>query len=452
MAKKLQLRRGTTSQHSSFTGAVGEVTVDTDKDVLVVHDGSTAGGFPSVKSGSIATADLGADCVDGTKIADDSINSEHYVDGSIDTAHLSADCVDGTKIADDSINSEHYVDGSIDTAHLSADSIGANELKVTGNGSSGQYLGSDADGTFTWTSISSDPSMGGDLTGTASNAQLGADVVTSAELADNACNSEHYTDGSIDLIHLSADCVDGTKLADNACNSEHYTDASIDAVHLASGVALASGTKMVFYQASAPTGWTQDTTASLANRGLRIVVGSGGGTGGTHDLNSPPSLAHTHTGPSHTHTGPSHTHTGPSHTHTGAAHSHNHNLSAGAHTLTEAQLPAHGHFMNGTGASDYWGNQANNYNAPPGRRVNQGHVNTSNNLKTASTGSGSSHSHSLAGSVSSGGSGATGSGGTGATGSSGTAATGSSGTGATSSTTPTAFAPKYVDVIVASKD
>ena len=46
MAKRLQLRRGTTSQHSSFTGAVGEVTVDTDKKVVVVHDGSTAGGVP----------------------------------------------------------------------------------------------------------------------------------------------------------------------------------------------------------------------------------------------------------------------------------------------------------------------------------------------------------------------------------------------------------------------
>ena len=49
MAKKLQLRRGTTSQHSSFTGAVGEVTVDTDKKVVVVHDGSTAGGVPLAK-------------------------------------------------------------------------------------------------------------------------------------------------------------------------------------------------------------------------------------------------------------------------------------------------------------------------------------------------------------------------------------------------------------------
>ena len=49
MAKLLKLRRGTTSQHSSFTGAEGEVTVDTTKDTIVVHDGSTAGGVPLAK-------------------------------------------------------------------------------------------------------------------------------------------------------------------------------------------------------------------------------------------------------------------------------------------------------------------------------------------------------------------------------------------------------------------
>jgi Major tropism determinant N-terminal domain len=46
----LQLRRGTTAQHSTFTGLVGEVTIDTDKDTIVVHDGSTAGGFPLAKA------------------------------------------------------------------------------------------------------------------------------------------------------------------------------------------------------------------------------------------------------------------------------------------------------------------------------------------------------------------------------------------------------------------
>ena len=46
MAKLLKLRRGTTTQHSSFTGAEGEVTIDTTKDTAVVHDGSQAGGRP----------------------------------------------------------------------------------------------------------------------------------------------------------------------------------------------------------------------------------------------------------------------------------------------------------------------------------------------------------------------------------------------------------------------
>ena len=50
MAKLLKLRRGTTTQHGSFTGAEGEVTVDTDKETLVVHDhSSTAGGHPVAK-------------------------------------------------------------------------------------------------------------------------------------------------------------------------------------------------------------------------------------------------------------------------------------------------------------------------------------------------------------------------------------------------------------------
>ena len=49
MAKQLQLRRGTTAEHASFTGAVGEVTIDADKDTAVVHDAYQAGGFPLLR-------------------------------------------------------------------------------------------------------------------------------------------------------------------------------------------------------------------------------------------------------------------------------------------------------------------------------------------------------------------------------------------------------------------
>ena len=55
MSKLLQLRGGTTSEHSSFTGAVREVTVDTTKDTLVVHDGSTAAGFALARESALTT-------------------------------------------------------------------------------------------------------------------------------------------------------------------------------------------------------------------------------------------------------------------------------------------------------------------------------------------------------------------------------------------------------------
>jgi hypothetical protein len=49
MPTQVQFRRGTTAQNNSFTGAVGEVSVDIDKDTLRVHDGSTQGGFEQAK-------------------------------------------------------------------------------------------------------------------------------------------------------------------------------------------------------------------------------------------------------------------------------------------------------------------------------------------------------------------------------------------------------------------
>lgn len=46
MAIQIQLRQGTATEHNTFTGANGEVTVDTTNKILRLHDGTTAGGFP----------------------------------------------------------------------------------------------------------------------------------------------------------------------------------------------------------------------------------------------------------------------------------------------------------------------------------------------------------------------------------------------------------------------
>lgn len=73
----VQQFRGTTAQHNTYTGLPGELTVDTDKHVVVVHDGSTAGGHPTVpdkfllkSAGGILTFNDGAEApLQGDSIA-----------------------------------------------------------------------------------------------------------------------------------------------------------------------------------------------------------------------------------------------------------------------------------------------------------------------------------------------------------------------------------------------
>ena len=110
---------------------------------LLLYDTGTSTWIDNVMSGDATLADTGvltiansavetvmiaADAVNGDKIADLSINSEHFVLGSIDASAIAADAVNGDKIADLSINSEHYINGSIDTAHIAADAIDATKI------------------------------------------------------------------------------------------------------------------------------------------------------------------------------------------------------------------------------------------------------------------------------------------------------------------------------------
>ena len=134
MAKLLKLRRGTTTQHASFTGAEGEVTIDTDKDTAVVHDGSQAGGRPlaredmtNVSSSNIA-ARLGADSIATTKIAggalptDVTVASANIVNGTI----VSADIADGTIV-----NADVNASASIAGTKISPN-FGSQQINTTG--------------------------------------------------------------------------------------------------------------------------------------------------------------------------------------------------------------------------------------------------------------------------------------------------------------------------------
>ena len=164
--------------NSTLIDINGNVEISGTAVTTGVHTFTAVPVFPN---NTIETADIQADAIDGTKIADNAINSEHYTDGSIDTAHIAADQITNAKIADDQIDSEHYVDGSIDTAHIAADQI------------------------------------------------------TNAKIADDQIDSEHYVDGSIDTAHIADNQITLAKLAGGTDGNIISYDASGDPVAIATG-------------------------------------------------------------------------------------------------------------------------------------------------------------------------------------------------------------------------
>ena len=53
MSRQIQIRRGTAAENDAFTGAIGEVTMDTTNKTLRIHDGTTAGGTVLAKKSEI---------------------------------------------------------------------------------------------------------------------------------------------------------------------------------------------------------------------------------------------------------------------------------------------------------------------------------------------------------------------------------------------------------------
>ena len=128
MATQVQLRGGTTSQHGSFTGAVREVTVDTDKETLVVHDGSTAGGFPMARADGTGVTNFavgGTLGVTGKITADAGIDIDNInIDGTTIALSSGDMTLDGAAdiILDAAGDEVIFKDGSTNVGHVSMDS------------------------------------------------------------------------------------------------------------------------------------------------------------------------------------------------------------------------------------------------------------------------------------------------------------------------------------------
>ena len=206
MAKQLKLRRGTTSQHGSFTGAEGEVTVDTDKESLVVHDGSTAGGFPIARSPATAGTVGASEVVQVDANKDASGFRNITATGEVDAATLdisgNAD-IDGTLEAD-----AITVDGTALSEYIS-DTVGAMVGSNTETGITVTYVDDDNTLDFVVGTLNQD------TTGTAA---IATTVTVADESSDTSCNVLYTTAATGNLAPKS-----GTNLTFNSNTGELTT-------------------------------------------------------------------------------------------------------------------------------------------------------------------------------------------------------------------------------------
>jgi len=177
MAKRVQRRRGTTTEHDAFKGAIGEITVDIDKDTVVVHDGATWGGFP------LAREDL------------------------------------------------YNVDLT--------NKIGIGELNLP-DGLPGQYLKTDGLGNISFDTIDATTAVvGGDISGTVGNAQIIADAVTSTEIAANAVGSSEIAANAVTDVELATDSVTTIKILNDNVTSVKIADSAITSAKILNGTIVA---------------------------------------------------------------------------------------------------------------------------------------------------------------------------------------------------------------------
>ena len=180
-AYAIQFRRGTTTQHNSFTGLLGEITVDTDKKTVVVHDGSNAGGTALALEGAAISTTTGA------------FSSNVTIGGTLGVTGMITGNVTGNLTG----NSAGVHTGNV-TGDLTGNSAGVHTGNVTGNltgNSAGVHTGAvtgDVTGNITGNSagihtgalvgstgsFSGNVTMAGNLTVSGSTTYLSTEAIT----------------------------------------------------------------------------------------------------------------------------------------------------------------------------------------------------------------------------------------------------------------------------------
>jgi hypothetical protein len=275
------------SSGSVTLNVIGGAGMNVTADAIAIADDGIVQAM--ISGGAVSNEKLAADSVDSSKIQDNAIDSEHYTDGSIDTVHLAADVITGAKIADNAIDSEHYTDGSIDAAHLASNSVtaakiaadavgaseiaanavGASEINVSGNGTAGQVLTSDGDGTFSFTN----KTVNTDVDVTVSNLETRLGQIDSSVAIGNGSSVHTSTSGNL--------TVGGDLIVEGTTTTVNSTTLTVDDHHIKVATDNAAANDFGFYGRYNSTAEFAGLTYDVSGSTFQLYDGQGTEPGNT---------------------------------------------------------------------------------------------------------------------------------------------------------------------------
>ena len=272
MATAIQFRRGTTAQHSSFTGLVGEITVDTDLDTLRVHDGSTAGGTRLAKYSEVVAAATGdiTSVVAGSGLTGGATDGDATI--SIDYANIAGSLLPSANVTHDLgsltkqwkdiyvgpgslyVNGQKVIEDNSGTIQFTADNNQNISILTTGSGdlemTAGGAIQLKSDIAISATKTIS--STGG--VKFASNININSNNINNlddpVEAQDAATKA--YVDAQVDTADALSELTGDTDDVTEGSTNLYFTDARADArITAASTSDLSEGTNLYYTNARA---------------------------------------------------------------------------------------------------------------------------------------------------------------------------------------------------------